>query len=181
VVLQNSPVHTFFGAWQWRLFSSRRHQPRGAAGALAVSSNRPAATGCGRVFRPGRSRRSCRSRTLHVSRSVRHPGFRLTNSGDCGGQDCVSAGGLLLLAQHQQFGRQDTMLIFLGLERRKGGAGPTLFSVNRTRARRVISARSSRRTAASAGRAVKAGTSARRAHDGCYVPMGARRACSATT
>ena len=58
-------------------------------------------------------------------------GFRLTNSGDCGGADCVMAVGYSYWNNINNHVGSDTMLVFLGLERRKGGAGPTLFSVNK--------------------------------------------------
>jgi hypothetical protein len=58
-------------------------------------------------------------------------GFRLTNSGDCGGSDCVMPVGYSYWNNINNHAGSDTMLVFLGLERRKGGGGPTLFSVNK--------------------------------------------------
>ena len=58
-------------------------------------------------------------------------GFRLTNGDDCGGQDCVSYVGYSYWNNINNHTGSDTMLVFLGLDRRKGGAGPTLFSVNK--------------------------------------------------
>ena len=58
-------------------------------------------------------------------------GFRLTNGGDCGGADCVLPVGYSYWNNINNHTGSDTMLVFLGLERRKGGGGPTLFSVNK--------------------------------------------------
>jgi hypothetical protein len=58
-------------------------------------------------------------------------GFRLTNGGDCGGADCVMPVGYSYWNNINNHTGSDTMLVFLGLERRKGGGGPTLFSVNK--------------------------------------------------
>jgi hypothetical protein len=58
-------------------------------------------------------------------------GIRLTNAGDCGGQDCVLSVGYSYWSNINNHVGSDTMLVFLGLERRKGGGGPTLFSYNK--------------------------------------------------
>jgi hypothetical protein len=58
-------------------------------------------------------------------------GIRLTNGGDCGGQDCVLSVGYSYWSNINNHVGSDTMLVFLGLERRKGGGGPTLFSYNK--------------------------------------------------
>ena len=58
-------------------------------------------------------------------------GVRLTNGSDCGGQDCVLSVGYSYWSNINNHVGSDTMLIFLGLERRKGGGGPTLFSFNK--------------------------------------------------
>jgi hypothetical protein len=58
-------------------------------------------------------------------------GFRLTNGDDCGGQDCVLPVGYSYWNNINNHTGSDTMLVFMGLERRKGGGGPTLFSVNK--------------------------------------------------
>jgi hypothetical protein len=55
-------------------------------------------------------------------------GVRLTNGSDCGGADCVSPVGYSYWRNINNHAGRDTMLMFLGLERRKGGGGPTLFS-----------------------------------------------------
>ncbi len=57
--------------------------------------------------------------------------FRLTNGGDCGGADCVFPVGYSYWSNINNHVGSDTMLVFLGLDRRKGGTGPTLFSVNK--------------------------------------------------
>jgi hypothetical protein len=56
---------------------------------------------------------------------------RLTNGSDCGGQDCVSYVGYSYWSNMNNHVGSDTILVFLGLERRKGGNGPTLFSFNK--------------------------------------------------
>src|SRR5262249_9008012 len=58
-------------------------------------------------------------------------GVRLTNSSDCGGADCVLSVGYSYWRNINNHVGSDTMLIFLGLDRRKGGTGPTLFSYNK--------------------------------------------------
>ena len=58
-------------------------------------------------------------------------GIRLTNAGDCGGADCVSYVGYSYWRNINNHGGSDTMLIFLGLHRQRGGGGPTLFSYNK--------------------------------------------------
>jgi hypothetical protein len=58
-------------------------------------------------------------------------GFRLTNGGDCGGADCVMPVGYSYWNNINNHAGSETMLVFLGLERRKGGGGPTLFSVHK--------------------------------------------------
>lgn len=56
---------------------------------------------------------------------------RLTTDADCGGRDCVKGVGYSYWANINNHIGSDTMLIFLGLDRRYGGAGPSLFSVNK--------------------------------------------------
>jgi hypothetical protein len=58
-------------------------------------------------------------------------GIRLTNASDCGGQDCVLSVGYSYWSNINNHTGSDTMLVFLGLERRRGGGGPTLFSYNK--------------------------------------------------
>ena len=57
--------------------------------------------------------------------------FRITTASDCQGADCVSPVGYSYWNNINNHTGSDTMLVFLGLDRRKGGAGPTLFSVNK--------------------------------------------------
>src|SRR5262245_2032977 len=59
-------------------------------------------------------------------------GIRLTNASDCGGQDCVLSVGYSYWRNINNHVGSDTMLIFLGLDPRKGGTGPTLFSYNKS-------------------------------------------------
>jgi hypothetical protein len=58
-------------------------------------------------------------------------GVRLTNASDCGGADCVQPVGYSYWHNVNNHAGSDTMLIMLGLERRRGGGGPTLFSYNK--------------------------------------------------
>ena len=58
-------------------------------------------------------------------------GVRVTNASDCGGTDCVRPVGYSYWSNINNHVGSDTMLIFLGLERRQGGGGPTLFSYNK--------------------------------------------------
>src|SRR4051812_10605724 len=47
-------------------------------------------------------------------------GVRLTNANDCGGQDCVHSVGYSYWSNMNNSSGSDTMLVFLGLERRTG-------------------------------------------------------------
>ena len=58
-------------------------------------------------------------------------GVRITNSGDCGGQDCVD----MIYSYWRNMSNSagsNTMYIFIGLDRNRGGQGPTLFSYDKT-------------------------------------------------
>jgi hypothetical protein len=61
----------------------------------------------------------------------RTTGIRLSNDSDCGGADCVLPVGYSYWSNINNHAGSDTMLIFLGLSRQKGGSGPTLFSFNK--------------------------------------------------
>ena len=61
----------------------------------------------------------------------RTTGVRLTNATDCGGADCVLPVGYSYWSNINNHAGSETMLIFLGLNRQKGGGGPTLFSFNK--------------------------------------------------
>ena len=59
-------------------------------------------------------------------------GVRLTNAGDCGGGgDCVNYVGYSYWRNINNHAGSDTMLVFLGMDRNRGGGGPTLFSYNK--------------------------------------------------
>lgn len=58
-------------------------------------------------------------------------GIRLTNASDCGGGDCVNYVGYSYWRNINNHAGSDTMLIVLGLDRSRGGSGPTLFSYNK--------------------------------------------------
>src|SRR5690242_13789078 len=58
-------------------------------------------------------------------------GIRITNSSDCGGQDCVD----MIYSYWRNMSNSagsNTMYIFVGLDRNRGGQGPTLFSYDKT-------------------------------------------------
>ncbi len=57
---------------------------------------------------------------------------RLTNAADCGGGDCVNYVGYAYWSNINNHVSSQTMLIFLGLDRSRGGPGPSLFSYNKT-------------------------------------------------
>ena len=58
-------------------------------------------------------------------------GVRITNASDCGGNDCVDYGYSYWNKINNHAG-SDTMLIVVGLNRSRGGTGPTLFTYNKT-------------------------------------------------
>ena len=57
-------------------------------------------------------------------------GIRITNASDCGGGDCVDYGYSYWNKINNHAG-SDTVLIVVGLNRSRGGAGPTLFTYNK--------------------------------------------------
>jgi hypothetical protein len=58
-------------------------------------------------------------------------GIRLTNSSDCSGNDCVNYIGYSYWNNINNHVGSNTMLIFVGLFRSKGGPGPSLFSYDK--------------------------------------------------
>jgi hypothetical protein len=58
-------------------------------------------------------------------------GVRITNASDCQGSDCVSYIGYSYWRNTNNHVGSDSMLIFIGLDKSKGGTGPTLFSYNK--------------------------------------------------
>ena len=58
-------------------------------------------------------------------------GARLTNAGDCGGNDCVNYVGYSYWRNSNNHVGSDTMLIVITLDRARGGTGPTLFSYDK--------------------------------------------------
>ena len=58
-------------------------------------------------------------------------GARITNGDDCGGADCLNYVGYSYWRNTNNHVGSDTMLIFLSLDRRRGGAGPTLFAYDK--------------------------------------------------
>jgi hypothetical protein len=59
-------------------------------------------------------------------------GVRLTNADDCGGADCVNSIGYSYWRNTNNHVGSDTMLIFVSLDRQRGGNGPTLLSYDKT-------------------------------------------------
>jgi hypothetical protein len=59
-------------------------------------------------------------------------GVRLTNASDCGGNDCVDYIGYSYWRNINNHVGSNTMLVFLGLDRARGGPGPSLFSYDKT-------------------------------------------------
>ena len=59
-------------------------------------------------------------------------GVRITDASDCGGADCVNYVGYAYWRNSNAHQNSNEMLIFLGLASNRGGAGPTLFSYNKT-------------------------------------------------
>ncbi|HXU11564.1 MAG TPA: hypothetical protein VN898_06330, partial [Candidatus Binatia bacterium] len=58
-------------------------------------------------------------------------GVRLTNASDCGGGDCVDEVGYSYWRNINNHTASDDMLIILGLNRARGGPGPSLFRYNK--------------------------------------------------
>ena len=58
-------------------------------------------------------------------------GIRITNASDCGGSDCVDYGYSYWNKINNHAG-SNTMLIVVGLNRVRGGSGPTLFTLNKS-------------------------------------------------
>ena len=87
--------------------------------------------------------------------------FRLTNNSDCGGADCVSPVGYSYWSNINNHVGSDTMLVFLGLDRRKGGGGSDAVQLQQAHRRdEQHGGRFSRRTARTPGAREKAGISA---------------------
>jgi hypothetical protein len=59
-------------------------------------------------------------------------GVRLTNALDCAGQDCLWYVGYSYWSNMNNHVGSNTMLIFLGMDRNNGGAGPSLLAYDKT-------------------------------------------------
>src|SRR5262249_33263908 len=59
-------------------------------------------------------------------------GVRLTNADDCGGGDCVDYVGYSYWSNINNHVGQNEMWILLGLDRARGGPGPSLFKYDKT-------------------------------------------------
>ena len=84
-------------------------------------------------------------------------GVRVTNASDCGGTDCVRPVGYSYWSNINNHVGSDTMLIFLGLERRQGGGGPRSSATTSARVRCATTARFFQATAHSAGPRARGG------------------------
>jgi hypothetical protein len=58
-------------------------------------------------------------------------GIRLTTAGDCRGSDCVKPVGYSYWSNINNHAGSDTLLVFVTLDRDRGGAGPSVISVNK--------------------------------------------------
>ena len=58
-------------------------------------------------------------------------GIRITNASDCGGNDCVDYIGYSYWRNMSNSAGSNIMYIFVGLDRSRGGAGPTLFKLDK--------------------------------------------------
>lgn len=58
-------------------------------------------------------------------------GVRLTNASDCAGNDCVNYAGYSYWRNMNNHVDKESMLIFLGLDRTRGGRGPSLYELNK--------------------------------------------------
>ena len=106
-------------------------------------------------------------------------GVRLTNASDCGGSDCVNYVGYSYWRNINNHAGSDTMLIFLGLNRQRGGGGPTLFSYNKNTGETRNLGPLFSPTARSPGRRARGGISARAGPRRCTSTI--RTACCGTT
>jgi hypothetical protein len=59
-------------------------------------------------------------------------GVRITNASDCGGNDCVDYIGYSYWRNMNDHGGSNMMLLFVTLDRARGGGGPTLFSYDKS-------------------------------------------------
>ena len=57
---------------------------------------------------------------------------RLTNAADCAGKDCVNYAGYSYWRNMNNHVGMESMLIFLGLDRNRGGVGPSLWELNKS-------------------------------------------------
>ena len=59
-------------------------------------------------------------------------GWRLTNASDCGGNDCVDYIGYSYWRNMSNSSGSNILYIFVGLDKSKGGKGPTLFELDKS-------------------------------------------------
>jgi hypothetical protein len=101
-------------------------------------------------------------------------GIRITNASDCTGGDCVDYGYSYWNKINNHAG-SDAMLVVVGLNRARGGSGPTLFTYNKN------TGHCSPPTARSAMRPRSSGTSAPRAPRRCISATTVRACCGTTS
>ncbi len=58
--------------------------------------------------------------------------IRVTTDADCGGSDCVNYGGYSYWRNINNHRGQPVMLVFVGLRTSRGGAGPSLFAIDKS-------------------------------------------------
>jgi len=56
---------------------------------------------------------------------------RITNASDCGGQDCINYAGYAYWRNINNHAGEQSMLIFMGMDRNRGGRGPSLYEYNK--------------------------------------------------
>ena len=99
--------------------------PGGFVESMSATTVRPKITGAQTSFLPSRG-------VFTFPAPYNTQGIRLTNASDCsGGSDCVTPVGYSYWRNMNNSAGSDQLLIFLSLDRTKGGGGPTLFSYNK--------------------------------------------------
>ncbi len=113
------------------LFVLAAANPLRAQTAPAGSSSASATPGFGRRSRAAAAQAFLPQRgVFNFPAPYGTQGIRITNASDCGGSDCVDYGYSYWNKINNHAG-SDTMLIVVGLNRSRGGSGPTLFTLNK--------------------------------------------------
>src|SRR5678815_1210253 len=98
--------------------------PGGFVESMSATTARPKLIGSQTSFLPSRG-------VFTFPAPYNTQGIRLTNASDCGGTDCVKPVGYSYWRNMNNSAGRDELLVFLSLDRTKGGGGPTLFSYNK--------------------------------------------------